>query len=235
MSDGSAGTVVLVHGGFVDGSGWQGVHQQLRKDGYTVSVVQNPTLSLAGDADATRRVIDAQSEPVILVGHSYGGAVITEAGTDPKVKALVYIAGFIPDAGESVQTLIADLPPETGPLILPPQDGFLLLDRAKFPQAFAGDVDGELAEFMADSQVPWGLDAASGTISEPAWRSKPSWYLVTTDDRMIPPPLQREMSTRAGSTVVETPGSHSIYVSQPRVVADLVERAASEVASPAMA
>ena len=235
MSDGSAGTVVLVHGGFVDGSGWQGVYQQLRKDGYTVSVVQNPTLSLAGDADATRRVIDAQSEPVILVGHSYGGAVITEAGTDPKVKALVYIAGFIPDAGESVQTLIADLPPETGAPILPPQDGFLLLDRAKFPQAFAGDVDGELAEFMADSQVPWGLDAASGTISEPAWRSKPSWYLVTTDDRMIPPPLQREMSTRAGSTVVETPGSHSIYVSQPRVVADLVERAASEVASPAMA
>lgn len=235
MSDGSAGTVVLVHGGFVDGSGWQGVYQQLRKDGYAVSVVQNPTLSLADDVDATRRVIDAQSEPVILVGHSYGGAVITEAGTDPNVKALVYIAGFIPDAGESVQTLIADLPPETGPPILPPQDGFLLLDRAKFPQAFAGDVDGELAEFMADSQVPWGLDAASGTISDPAWRSKPSWYLVTTDDRMIPPPLQREMSTRAGSTVVETPGSHSIYVSQPRVVADLVERAASEVASPAMA
>ena len=235
MSDGSAGTVVLVHGGFVDGSGWQGVYQELRKDGYTVSVVQNPTLSLAGDVDATRRVIDAQSEPVILVGHSYGGAVITEAGTDPNVKALVYIGAFMPDAGESVQTLIADLPPETGPPILPPQDGFLLLDRAKFPQAFAGDVDGELAEFMADSQVPWGLDAASGTISDPAWRSKPSWYLVTADDRMIPPPLQREMSTRAGSTVVETPGSHSIYVSQPRVVADLVEKAASKVASPAMA
>ncbi len=235
MSDGSAGTVVLVHGGFVDGSGWQGVYQQLRKDGYTVSIVQNPTLSLAGDVDATRRVIDVQSEPVILVGHSYGGAVITEAGTNPNVKALVYIAAFMPDAGESVQTLIADLPPETGPPILPPQDGLLLLDRAKFPQAFAGDVDGELAEFMADSQVPWGLEAASGAISEPAWRSKPSWYLVTADDRMIPPPLQREMSTRAGSTVVETPGSHSIYVSQPRVVADLVERAASEVASPAMA
>jgi pimeloyl-ACP methyl ester carboxylesterase len=187
MDDGStAGTVVLVHGGFVDGSGWQGVYQQLTKDGYTVGVVQNPTLSLAGDVDATRRVIDAQTEPVILVGHSYGGAVITEAGTDPNVKALVYIAGFMPDAGESVQTLIADLPPETGPPILPPQDGFLLLDRAKFHQAFAGDVDDDLAEFMADSQVPWGLDAATGTISEPAWRSKPSWYLVTTDDRMIP-------------------------------------------------
>ena len=134
MSDGSAGTVVLVHGGFVDGSGWQGVYRQLTKDGYDVSIVQNPTLSLAGDADATRRVIDAQTEPVILVGHSYGGAVISEAGTDPNVKALVYIAAFAPDAGESVQTLIADLPPETAPPILPPQDGFLLLDRGKFPQ-----------------------------------------------------------------------------------------------------
>jgi pimeloyl-ACP methyl ester carboxylesterase len=235
MSDGSAGTVVLVHGGFVDGSGWQGVYRQLSKDGYTVSIVQNPTLSLAGDVDATRRVIEAQTEPVILVGHSYGGAVITEAGTDPNVKALVYIAAFMPDAGESVQTLISDLPPETGPPILPPQDGFLLLDRGKFPQAFAGDVDEDVAKFMADSQVPWGLEAAGGTISEPAWRTKPSWYLVTTDDRMIPPSLQREMSERAGATVVETPGSHSIYVSQPDVVADLIERAASDVRSPAMA
>jgi pimeloyl-ACP methyl ester carboxylesterase len=235
MSDGSAGTVVLVHGGFVDGSGWQGVYHELTKDGYTVSVVQNPTLSLAGDVDATRRVIDAQTEPVVLVGHSYGGAVITEAGTDSHVKALVYIAAFMPDAGESVQTLSADLPPETGPPILPPQDGFLLLDRSKFHAAFAGDVDDDLAEFMADSQVPWGLDAASGMISEPAWRTKPSWYLVTTDDRMIPPPLQREMSERAGATVAETPGSHSIYVSQPRVVADVIERAASEVGSEAIA
>ena len=235
MSDGSAGTVVLVHGGFVDGSGWQGVYDQLTEDGYSVGVVQNPTISLAGDADATRRVIDAQSEPVILVGHSYGGAVISEAGTDPNVKALVYIAAFMPDAGESVQTLIADLPPETGPPILPPQDGFLLLDRARFHESFAGDVDAGLAEFMADSQVPWGLEAAGGTIGEPAWRSKPSWYLVTTDDRMIPPALQREMSERAGATVVETPGSHSIYVSQPAVVCELIERAASEVGSPATA
>jgi len=180
-------------------------------------------------------VIDAQTEPVILVGHSYGGAVITEAGTDPNVKALVYIAAFMPDAGESVQTLISDLPPETGPPILPPQDGFLLLDRGKFPQAFAGDVNEDVAKFMADSQVPWGLEAAGGTISEPAWRTKPSWYLVTTDDRMIPPALQREMSERAGATVVETPGSHSIYVSRPDVVADLIERVASDVRSPAMA
>src|SRR5712691_10132702 len=149
MDDGStAGTVVLVHGGFVDGSGWQGVYHQLTKDGYSVSIVQNPTISLAGDVAATKRVIDAQSEPVILVGHSYGGAVITEAGTDPNVAALVYIAAFAPDTGESVNTLIRDLPPETAPPILPPQDGFLLLDRAKFREAFAADVNAELAEFM---------------------------------------------------------------------------------------
>ena len=233
--DSTAGTVVLVHGGFVDGSGWQGVYDQLKSDGYRVSVVQNPTISLEGDAAATRRVIDAQGEPVVLVGHSYGGAVITEAGSDPNVAALVYIAAFAPDAGESVMTLISDLPPETGPPILPPQDGFLLLDREKFHQAFAQDVDAELAEFMADSQVPWGLDAAGGTISEPAWRSKRSWYLVTADDRMIPPSLQREMSARAGATVSETPGSHSIYVSNPAVVAELIEQAAAEVLSPAMA
>ena len=137
MSDGSVGTVVLVHGGFVDGSGWQAVYHQLTNDGYSVSIVQNPTLSLAGDADATRRVIDAQSEPVILVGHSYGEAVITEAGTDANVKALVYIAAFMPDAGESVQTLIADLPPETGPPILPPQDGFLLTGPSSLKHSLA--------------------------------------------------------------------------------------------------
>mgnify|MGYP003693676253 CR=1 FL=1 len=229
------GPVVLVHGGFVDGSGWQGVYQQLTKDGYTVSVVQNPTLSLAGDADATRRVIDAQTEPVILVGHSYGGAVITEAGTDPNVKALVYIAAFMPDAGESVQTLIADLPPETGPPILPPQDGFLLLDRAKFHQAFAGDVDDDLAEFMADSQVPWGLDAAGGTISEPAWRSKPSWYLVTTDDRMIPHRYSARCRSAPARRLSRPRAAIRSTCHSRRVVADLVERAASEVGSPAMA
>src|SRR6476661_1471262 len=232
----AAENVVLVHGGFVDGSGWEGVYNELTKDGYKVSIVQNPTLSLEGDSDATKRIIDAQGEPVVLVGHSYGGAVITEAGNDPNVAALVYIAAFVPDKGESVNTLIEGFPKDgPQPPILPPQDGFLFLDREKFHDSFAADVDADLAEFMADSQVPWGLEAAGGTISEPAWRSKPSWYLVTTDDHMIPPPLQREMSERAGSTVVETPGSHSIYVSQPGVVADLIERAASEVGSPAMA
>src|SRR5215216_2634274 len=227
--DGSRPTVVLVHGGFADGSGWQGVYNLL-KDDYSVRIVQNPTLSLEGDVAATRMIIGAQSEPVILVGHSYGGAVITEAGNDPKVAALVYIAGFVPDQGESVQTLIADPPPGAPvPPILPPQDGFLFLDREKFPASFAGDLSADEAAFMADSQVPWGVEALSGTVSEPAWRSKPSWYLVTTEDRMIPPPAQRSMSERAGSTVEEVAGSHSIYVSQPAAVAELIEKAASEV------
>ncbi len=223
--------VVLVHGGFVDGSGWQGVYGLLKKDGYNVSIVQNPTLSLAGDAAATRQVIDAQDGPVVLVGHSYGGAVITEAGNDPNVAALVYIAAFAPDRGESVNTLIADPPPGAPvPPILPPKDGFLFLDREKFHASFAGDVPAERAAFMADSQVPWGVDALSGSITEPAWRTKPSWYLVTTEDRMIPPPAQRAMSERAGSTVVESAGSHSIYVSQPAAVASVIEQAASAVA-----
>src|SRR5215213_2451419 len=186
--DGSQPTVVLVHGGFVDGSGWQGVYNQL-KDDYSVRIVQEPNLSHEGDVAATKMIIDAQSEPVVLVGHSYGGAVITEVGNHPNVAALVYIAGWVPDAGESQENLIARIPsgvPSAGDLILPPQDGFLLLDREKFHESFAGDLGAEEGAFMADSQVPWGLEALTGTISEAAWRSKPSWYLVTTEDRMIP-------------------------------------------------
>jgi pimeloyl-ACP methyl ester carboxylesterase len=225
-----AGTVVLVHGGFVDGSGWHGVYDLLRKDRYKVAVVQNPTLSLDGDAAATRRVIDAQNGPVILVGHSYGGAVITEAGNDPNVAALVYIAAFAPDTGESVNDLIAGFPKDQPqPPILPPEEGFLSLDREKFHDSFAGDVDDDLAAFMADSQVPWGVDALQGTISEAAWANKPSWYLLTTEDRMIPPPAQQQMSARIGATVEQAAASHSVYVSQPAAVAKIVETAASEV------
>ena len=226
-------TVVLVHGGFVDGSGWQGVYDLLKADGYRVCVVQNPTLSLAGDVAATNWVIDAQDGPVVLVGHSYGGAVITEAGRHQDVAALVYIAAFVPDKDESVNALIGGFPADgPQPPILPPRDGFLFLDQEKFPASFAGDVPAEQAAFMADSQVPWGLDAPGGQITEPAWRTKPSWYLLTTEDRMIPPAAQRTMSERAGATVVEARGSHSIYVSQPAAVAALIRDAAAAVSRP---
>jgi len=222
--------VVLVHGGFVDGAGWESVYKTLKKDGYKVSIVQNPTISLEDDVAATKRVLAAQDGPAILVGHSYGGAVITEAGNDPKVAGLVYISAFAPDKGESVASLIKDPPPGAPvPPILPPQDGYLSLDKEKFPASFAADVDKEKAAFMADSQVPWGVGALSGTISEPAWKKKPSWYLVATEDKMIPPAAQRSMSKRAGSTVSEVKGSHAIYVSNPDAVAALIDQAARGV------
>jgi pimeloyl-ACP methyl ester carboxylesterase len=228
--------IVLVHGGFVDGSGWEGVYSILKKDGYNVSIVQNPTISLKDDVAVTKRILAAQDGPAILVGHSYGGAVITEAGNDPKVAGLVYVTAFAPDKGESVSSLIANPPPGAPvPPILPPQDGYLFLERAKFPASFAADVDAEKAAFMADSQVPWGVEALSGKISEPAWKTKPSWYLIVTDDKMIPPDAQRFMSKRAGSTVVEVKGSHAIYVSQPEAVVALIEQAAKSMKTSAAA
>ena len=223
--------IVLVHGGFVDGSGWQSVHRLLTQDGYNVSVVQNPTLSLVEDVAVTQRALDALDGPAVLVGHSYGGAVITEAGRHDGVAALVYIAAFAPDKDESVGTLVADPAPGAPvPPILPPVDGFLFLDRAKFAASFAGDLPAEDAAFLADSQVPWGLDALNGPITEPAWRAKPSWYLVATDDHMIPPPVQHQMAERAGATVAEAVGSHAIYVSQPAAVAYLIKQAAAHQA-----
>jgi pimeloyl-ACP methyl ester carboxylesterase len=224
--------IVLIHGGFVDGSVWEGVYRILRKDGYDVSIVQNPTTTLADDLAATERVIAEQKGPVILVGHSYGGVVVTEAGNNPKVAGLVYIAAFAPDRGESVATLIKDPPPGAPvPPILPPVQGFLALDRTQFAASFAADVAPEKAEFMANSQVPWGLDALNGAVTQPAWQSKPSWYLVATDDRMIPPAAQRAMSKRAGSSVVEVKGSHAVYVSQPEAVAGLIKTAAKTLST----
>jgi pimeloyl-ACP methyl ester carboxylesterase len=220
-------TIVLVHGGFVDGAGWEGVYAALKKDGYDVSIVQNATQSLAGDVAATRQIIAQAKGPVVLVGHSYGGVVITEAGNDPKVSKLVYITAFAPDKGESVASLIQNPPPGAPvPPILPPQDGYLFLDKAKFADSFAADVEPGKAAFMADSQVPWGLTALEDAVTEPAWRTKPSWYLVVTEDRMIPPPAQQFMSKRAGATVVETKGSHAVYVSKPDVVASIIKSAA---------
>jgi pimeloyl-ACP methyl ester carboxylesterase len=218
--------VVLVHGGFVDGSGWRSAYDRLRAQGHRVAVVQNPTVSLEGDVAATQQVLDEIDGPVVLVGHSYGGVVITQAGSDARVAGLVYIAAFAPDKGESVNTLIADPPPGAPvPPILPPRDGYLFLDRAKFHDSFAGDLPADEAAFMADSQLPWGIGALGGTVTEPSWRSKPSWYLVATDDRMIPPPAQRSMAERAGASVREVAGSHSVYVSQPQAVADLIHTA----------
>jgi pimeloyl-ACP methyl ester carboxylesterase len=230
IANSALGAIVLVHGGFVDGSGWEDVYRILKEDGYRVSIVQNPTTSLADDVAATKRVIAEQNGPVILVGHSYGGVVITEAGNDPSVAGLVYIAAFAPGRGESVAALIKDPPPGAPvPPILPPQEGFLMLDKAKFAASFAADVTPEKAEFMANSQVPWGVVALNGAVTQPAWENKPSWYLVATDDRMIPPPTQRSMSKRAGSSVVEVKGSHAVYVSQPEAVADLIKKAAKSL------
>jgi pimeloyl-ACP methyl ester carboxylesterase len=214
-----------------DGSGWEGVYRILKEDGYNVTVVQNPTISLAGDVAVTKRALATQDGPTILVGHSYGGVVITEAGNDPNVAGLVYIAAFAPDKGESVSSLIQD-PPAGAPVppILAPQGGFLFLDRAKFHASFAADVIADQAEFMAVSQVPWSVEALGGAITEPAWKTKPSWYLVASEDKMIPPDAQRAMSKRAGSTVVEVKGSHAVYVSQPKAVASLVEQAAKNLA-----
>ena len=227
MSNKAIKSVVLVHGGFVDGSGWEGTYRALTKKGYKVSIVQNPTISLQDDVAVTKRVIDAADGDVILVGHSYGGAVISEAGNHPKVAGLVYVTAFALDAGESVAKLIADPAPGAPvPPIMPPVDGFLMLDQDKFAASFAADVEPEQADFMAKSQVPWGLDALNGEVTTPAWKSKPSWYLVATDDHMIPVPAQRMMANRAGAKTIDQAGSHAVYVSQPDVVADFIDSAA---------
>lgn len=220
-------SIVLVHGAFVDAAGWKEVYNILTKQGYEVLVVQNPTISLRGDVDITNRVIAKAKYPVVLVGHSYGGAVITDAGDNPKVKSLVYISAFAPEIGESVFELAtAPAPGEDGPPLLPPSDGFLLVDQEKFPQAFAAGVDEETTRFMAAAQVPWGLEAVQTKATKAAWKSKPSFFLVTTKDHMIQPSKLRSMAKRAGGRTVEIDSSHAVMLTYPDKVAALIESAA---------
>lgn len=222
-----ANNVVLVHGAFVDGSGWQPVYQLLKVKGYQVQVAQLPSLSLEADVAATRALLDLQDGPALLVGHCYGGVVITEAGRHPKVTRLVYIAAFAPDCGESVQTLGASPLPEAPlPPLLAPARGLLRLDHGQFAAAYAADLPAARAAFLAGAQRPLGMDAFTGMVGEPAWRGKSSWYLVARDDRMIAPAEQRRMARRAGATIAETAGSHALHESQPEAVAALIERAA---------
>jgi pimeloyl-ACP methyl ester carboxylesterase len=218
-----------VHGAFVDASGWRAVYDILTHDGYEVLIVQNPTITLEGDVASTRRVIAAATKPVLLVGHSYGGAVITEAGTDPKVRSLAYIAAFAPDAGESVFELATRPAPEGGAPLLPPSDGFLIVDPAKFPSAFASDVDPGLTRFLAAAQVPWGLGAVQPKLTTAAWKDKPVNYMLTTEDHMVAPTTQRFMATRAKANLVEIKSSHAVMLSHPREVAAFVENAAAGV------
>lgn len=228
-------TIVLVHGAFVDASGWAGVHRILVRDGYTVLAVQNPTTSLAEDVASTKRAIAAADGPVVLVGHSYGGVVITEAGIDPKVRSLVYVAAFAPDAGESVAKLVPPPSPDAPPSpILPPADGFLSIDKTMFPAAFAADVEPGLARFMADSQQPWGVEAFAGQVTVPAWKSKPSWYLIPSEDRIIPPAAQHGMAGRAHATIREVGGSHAVHVADPGTVAAVIKEAATVPVAPVL-
>ena len=217
--------VVLVHGAFADGSGWRAVSDILERDGYTVSIVQEPETSLADDAAATKRVIQQVNAPLVLVGHSYGGAVITQAGDQPQVHALVYIAAFQPDNGETLGGLLQKMPPAANNAV-PAGEGYVIVDPKKFHADFAADLPAKEAGFMAISQVPISTSGFGTPIAGAAWHAKPSWYAVATQDRMINPDLERFMAKRAGSTTVEIKGSHAIYMSQPAAVAKLIEQAA---------
>ncbi len=220
--------VVLVHGAFADGSGWRAVADILEHDGYSVSVVQEPETSLADDAAATKRIIERVNAPLILVGHSYGGAVITTAGNEPTVRGLVYIAAFQPDNGETLGGLLQQTPPAGANNAVPAGEGYVIVDPKKFHADFAADIPAKEAHFMAISQVPIATSSFGTPIMNAAWRNKPSWYAVATEDRMINPDLERFMAKRAGSTTVEIKGSHSIYMSQPAAVARLIEQAAKD-------
>jgi pimeloyl-ACP methyl ester carboxylesterase len=217
--------VVLVHGAFADGSGWQRVADILGKDGYMVSVVQEPLTSLADDVAATKRVLELQQGPTVLVGHSYGGVVITEAGNAPNVVGLVYIAAFIPDQGESAVSLLSSAPAANNDMRAT-KDDFLYLEPSAFPADFAADIAKPEANFMAHSQMMLAKAAGSAPVTAAAWRQKKSWALVATRDHNINPDLERSMAKRAGSETIEVPGSHAVYISKPDDVAHLIERAA---------
>jgi len=222
-------SIVLVHGAFVDASGWKSVYDILTHDGYEVLVVQNPTVTLDGDVEATRQVIARATKPVLLVGHSYGGAVITEAGADPKVKSLAYIAALAPDVGESVFELATrPVPGEAGPPLLPPADGFIIVDPVKFPTAFAQDVDISITGFMAVAQVPWGLAAVQTKLTTAAWKTKPVRWMLTTQDHMVSPTTQRFMATRAKARLTEINSSHAVMLSHPQEVVAFIEAAAAD-------
>ena len=219
--------VVLVHGAFADGSGWQKVYTMLKQKGYNVAIVQNPLTGLDADVAATKRVIAMMDGPVVLVAHSWGGVVITEAGNDPKVERLVYVAAFAPDAGEPVGAILKNAPADAPQLpAAPSADGFVFFDKAKFAAGFCADVDPKTAQFMADSQIPIIGSTFEATVTTPAWKTKPSWYVIPDRDLVIPPVLERSMAKRANATVTEVKGSHAISVSQPKVVADVIEAAA---------
>jgi pimeloyl-ACP methyl ester carboxylesterase len=218
--------VVLVHGAFADGSGWEAVFNILKKDGYTVAVVQQPETSFAEDVKFATAMIDRQPGPVVLVGHSYGGAVITEAGNDPKVAALVYINAFALDAGESSATIEKAVPP-AGQGIKATADGYLYIDPASFHSDFAADVPEEKTAFMAVSQVLFSLDSFTTPVKTPAWKTKPTWYMVSTADHSINPEQERMMAKRAHATTVEVNSSHAAYISHPKETAKLIEEAAT--------
>jgi pimeloyl-ACP methyl ester carboxylesterase len=219
--------VVLVHGAFADGSGWRAVADILARDGYSVSVVQEPETSLADDAAATKRMIERVNAPLILVGHSYGGAVITQAGDEPQVRGLVYIAAFQPDTGETLGDLLKQKPPAANSTV-PAGGGYLMVDPKAFHADFAADLPAKEANFMAISQVQISATIIGTPITNAAWHKKPSWYAVATEDRMINPDLERFMAKRAGSTTIEVKGSHAIFMSQPEIVAKLIEQAAKD-------
>ncbi|MDR5809167.1 alpha/beta hydrolase [Caballeronia sp. LZ019] len=218
--------IVLVHGFFADGSGWQAVSNILTRDGYNVSVVQEPETSFKDDVSATQRVVDAQDGPAILVGHSYGGAVITEAGNDARVAGLVYVAAFEPDVGESLHTLTSKMPGQSK-AIKSTNDGHLYLDPAHFRADFAADVPAGDTAFMSRSQVMPAVEAFTAPVTQPAWKTKPSWAIVASDDRTVNPDLERWMAKRANSAIVNVPSSHAAYLSHPAEVARVIERAAT--------